>query len=78
MELNSHLHESILVLIGVIIGTVFTCTGCVLGAYLVKQTYLEITNPYPNKVVLKLDKDEIDNRTQSESYDLDQYYDYFK
>ena len=52
------MHESLLVLSGVIVGTVFTCVGCYLGAYLVKRTYEEITSPYPNEVVLKLDNEE--------------------
>ena len=52
------MHESLLVLSGVIVGTTFTCIGCYLGAHLVKRTYMEITNPYPPEVLLKLDREE--------------------
>ena len=36
------MHESLLVLSGVIVGTGFTCVGCYLGAYLVKTICLAI------------------------------------
>ena len=71
------MHESLLVLSGVIIGTVFTCVSCYLGAFLVKRTYMEITNPYP-EVLLKLDREEEDTPDHSESYDWDQYDEYLK
>ena len=71
------MHDSLLVLSGVIVGTTFTCIGCYLGAFLVKRTYMEITDPYPPEVLIKLDKD--DNiPDQQESYDWDQYDEYLK
>ena len=71
------MHESLLVLSGVIVGTSFTCIGCYLGAYLVRRTYEDITNPYPPEVLLKLDKDE-DIEIQPQGYDWDEYDDYLK
>ena len=52
------MHESLLVLGSVIVGTSFTCIGCYLGAYLVRRTYEDVTNPYPPEVLLKLDREE--------------------
>ena len=74
------MHESLLVLSGVIVGTVFTCVGCYLGAYLVKRTYEEITSPYTNEVVLKLDNEEQQppQSKQPQGYDWDEYDDYLK
>ena len=71
------MHESLLVLGGVIVGTVFTFVGCCLGAYLVKSTYMEITNPEPQELLLTVDKG-IDNTTKIKGYDWDEYDDYLK
>ena len=72
------MQESLLVLSGVIIGTIFTCAGCALGAYLVKLTYMEVTNPLP--LLVKIDGDKEDNTTtsQAEGYDWDEYESYLK
>ena len=50
------MQESLLVIIEVIVGTIFTCDSCALGAYLVKRTYMEVTNPL--SLLVKMDKDD--------------------
>ena len=72
------MQESLFVLGGVIVGTVFTCCGCALGAYLVKKTYMEITNPHPQELLLKLDKDIESDTDNPQGYDWDEYDDYLK
>ena len=63
------MHESLLVLSGVIVGTVFTCVGCYLGAFLVKRTYMEITKPYQPELLIELDREEDSTSIKPESYD---------
>ena len=74
------MHESLLVLSGVIVGTSFTCIGCYLGAYLVRRTYEDITNPYPPEVLLKLDSEEEQQlqSKQPQGYDWDEYDEYLR
>ena len=72
MALTLHMHESLLVLSGVIVGTTFTCVGCYLGAFLIKRTYMEITQPYPPEVLIQLDKEEGNTSGYSEAFDWDQ------
>ena len=73
------MHESLLVLGGVIVGTSFTCIGCYLGAHLVKRTYMEITHPYPEEVILKLDNEvQPQPLNKPEGYDWDEYDEYLK
>ena len=72
------MHESLLVLSGVVVGTSFTCIGCYLGAYLVKRTYEDVTNPYPQELLLKVDSEDNANTNQPNGYDWDEYDDYLK
>ena len=72
------MHESLLVLSGVIVGTSFTCIGCYLGAYLVRRTYEDVTNPYPPELLLKVDREDNTNTNQPQGYDWDEYDDYLK
>ena len=71
------MHESLLVLMGVLAGTVFTGAGCFLGAYLVKKTYMEVTNPSP-PMYLRVQEDEEQLQKPPESYDWDEYDSYLK
>ena len=70
------MHESLLVLAGVTAGTVFTGVGCLLGAYLVKKTYSDVTNP-PVPIFLQQEED-VNHSGTSESYDWDEYDSYIK
>ena len=57
MVLNSHMHESLLVLSGVIVGTVFTCVGCHLSHMMIYYSMwygLELKKHLENKYQLKL------------------------
>ena len=70
------MQEVLTAFIGIIIGTSATLLGCWLGAYLVKRTYTEVTNPYPI-VVKEAQKDEEDLRSV-DAYDWDSYDAYIK
>ena len=69
------MQESLLVLAGIIVGTVFTGSGCVLGAYLVKKTYIEVTQTYPVIVEVDEDNNKVD---EPEGYDWSEYDSYLK
>ena len=71
------MQESLLVLSGVAIGTVFTGAGCLLGAFLVKKTYMEVTNP-PQPRYLRLPDEDAQPNGEAESYDWDEYDNYIK
>ena len=62
------MQESLLVLTGVIVGTVCTCAGCALGAYLVKRTCMEVTNPLPLLIDIDRDDDTV-TPNQPEGYE---------
>ena len=70
------MENSIIVLSGVIIGTLFMGAGCILGAYLVRRTYEDITNPQPLLVKLPGGKDNTQNPREVEGYDWDSYDQY--
>ena len=70
------MQESLLVLAGVTVGTVFTGAGCLLGAYLVKKTYADVTNP-PVPIFLQKEEDAEPNGA-SDAYDWDEYNTYIK
>ena len=70
------MQESLLVLTGVAVGTVLTGAGCYLGAYLVKKTYSDVTNPSV-PIFLQQEEDVNPNGAQ-ESYDWDEYQSYIK
>ena len=70
------MQESLLVLAGVAVGTVFTGAGCLLGAYLVKKTYSDVTNP-PIPIFLQQEENTEPNGV-SDAYDWDEYNTYIK
>ena len=65
------MQEVLTAFIGIIIGTCSTLGGCWLGAYLVKRTYTEITNPYPH--IVKETVEEEEDLRSVEAYDWDTY-----
>ena len=71
------MQESILVISGVITGTVFSLAGCCLGAYLVKRAYQEITDPH--QIAFKFTPKDDNSRGLNDedgSYDWDSYDQY--
>jgi len=71
------MQESLLVLAVLAVGTVFTGAGCLLGAYLVKKTYSDVTNPSV-PTFLQLQEEDVNPNGASESYDWDEYNTYIK
>tara|TARA_Y100001938_G_C7931270_1_gene349450 strand:- start:347 stop:601 length:255 start_codon:yes stop_codon:yes gene_type:complete len=61
------------ILLAYILGTIVTCSGVLLGAYLVRRTYLELTaTEYPNTI----DKEQTDTNPDTilrDSYDWSTY-----
>ena len=58
------MQESLLVITEVIMGTIFTGIGCVLGAYLLKRTYVKLT--HPQTLILNMEKDDVPNHRETE------------
>ena len=79
MALYSHMHEALIILSGITVGTICIGAGTFLGAYLVKRTYEEVTHPHPLLVKLQGEEEaSLDSKSQGDGYDWDQYDDYIK
>ena len=65
--------ESILVLTGVLTGTVFSLAGCCMGCYLMKRAYEHITDPHQIAISLKQADDSRGLPDGPETYDWSEY-----
>ena len=65
------MHEVLLLLTGVLIGTVITSVGLYFGVKIVKLTYTEMT--YPQEIVTNTQGENTSKQPEVESYDWDEY-----
>ena len=72
------MHDTVLVLTGILVGTSFTAAGCFLGAYLVKRTYMDVTQPISLTLSPKGREEEEQSLRDMEGYDWDEYDKYIQ
>ena len=72
------MHESLLVITGIIFGTVSSLSGVLLGAKLVKRTYMELTTPLSDIYIDEEDTHKDKELRDNEAYDWSEYDQYIK
>jgi len=69
------MHEALYIVVGAVVGGILCTIGFGLGAYFIKSTYLELTQPHtltPNTV------EDNTKEEEQEAYNWDTYDDYSK